>query len=236
MGISHTCPSQVEKDSLRVLFIGNSYTFYSNMPHLTSLISNGTAVKLITSQSAAGSASLKDHWTGKKGLKTKKRIKEGNYDIVVIQEHSMGTISNKDEFLNYSKKFCDLIKTSGAKPYFYVTWARQKVPQYQETITKIYKEAAKANNCELVLVGEAWKLARTIRPDIELFRPDGSHPSDLGAFLTACVFVKALSSGLPAQLPNWYFMSDSRGEQITLLNEDALDITFCVKIASEIIP
>ncbi len=125
-GISHECISQVKKDSLRVLFVGNSYTFNSNMPHLISLISDSTAIKLITSQSATGGATLKDHWTGRKGLKTKKRIKEGDYDIVVIQEHSMGTIENKDEFLNYTKMLCDLVKASGAKPYLYVTWARQR--------------------------------------------------------------------------------------------------------------
>ena len=234
-GISHECISQVKKDSLSVLFVGNSYTFNSNMPHLISLISDSTAIKLITSQSATGGATLKDHWTGRKGLKTKKRIKEGGYDVVVIQEHSMGTIENKDEFLNYTKMLCDLVKASGAKPYLYVTWARKKVPQYQDIISKVYEEAAQENDCNLVLVGDAWKLARSLKPDIELFNPDGSHPSDLGAFLTACVFVNTLTSDLPIRLPNSYFMSNYKGEKITLLMEDALDITFCIKIASEFI-
>ena len=232
LGLSCNGLAQTKKDSLRVLFVGNSYSFTSNMPYLVSLISDRTTTKLITSKSAAGGATLKDHWNNNNGLKTKKTIREGDYDVVVIQEHSLGTIENKADFLKYSKKLCDLVKTSGAQPYLYVTWARQKVPQHQDTITKVYKEAAKENDCNLILVGEAWKLARTLQPDIELFKTDGSHPSSLGAFLTACVFVNAFASEVPRQLPNWYVRADANRKQITLLLEDPMDIAFCIKVAS----
>ena len=133
------------------------------MPHLVSLISDSTQVKLITSKSTAGGATLRDHWEGEKGLKTKEIISKGMYDIVVLQEYSMGTIENKDIFFKYAKELCNLIKASGAKPYFYVTWARQKVPQYQETITETYQQASKENDCGLIMVGEAWKLAKKIK-------------------------------------------------------------------------
>lgn len=93
-GISNECFAQFEKDSLRILFVGNSYTFVSNMPHLVSLISDSTNVKLVTSKSTAGGASLSDHWNGEKGLKTKESISNGKYDIVVLQGHSMETIDN----------------------------------------------------------------------------------------------------------------------------------------------
>ena len=234
-GISTECLAQVKKDTLSVLFVGNSYTYYSNMPHLVSLISDSTKVKLITSKSTAGGANLSDHWKGEKGLKTKEIISNGMYDIVVLQEHSMGTIEKKDDFFKYSKELCKLIKASGAKPYFYVTWARQKVPQYQETITETYQQASKENDCGLILAGEAWKLAQTLRPNIQLFMHDGSHPSPLGAFLTACMFVEAFSLELPDKINPWGFtVLDSRGEQILLMIQDPLDITFCLKVVSEV--
>ena len=165
-GISNECLAQVKKDTLSILFVGNSYTYVSNMPHLVSLISDRTKVKLITSNSTAGGVTLSDHWKGKNGLKTKEIISKGMYDIVVLQEHSMGTIEKKDDFFKYSKELCNLIKASGAKPYFYVTWARQKVPQYQETITKTYQQASKENDCGLIMVGEAWKLAKALTTTI----------------------------------------------------------------------
>lgn len=235
MGISSVCIAQVEKDSLHILFVGNSYTFVSNMPHLVSLISDSANVKLVTSKSTAGGATLSDHWNGEKGLKSKEAISSGNYDIVVLQGHSMETIEGKEEFLNYSKKLSDLVKASGAKPYLYVTWARQKVPQYQETITKVYEQSAELNDCELIMVGEAWKLARTLRPDIPLFMLDGSHQSDLGAFLTALVFVGNFSGEIPKNLRTNYRILDPVGEQVVLFWENALDVIFCQKVASEFI-
>ena len=117
-GITSKGLAQVKKDTLHVLLVGNSYTFFANMPRLISQISDSTNVKLIISKNTAGGARLREHWEGKKALKTKEIISKVKYDIVVLQEQSMGTIENKEEFLKYSKKLCNLIKASGAKPYF----------------------------------------------------------------------------------------------------------------------
>jgi hypothetical protein len=235
LGIFNESFAQVKKDSLRILFVGNSYTFISNMPHLVSQISDSTNVKLITTQSVAGGARLSEHWHGEKGLKTKEIITKGKYDIVVLQEYSMGAILDKEDFFKYSKKLSDLVKSTGAKPFLYTTWARQKVPQYQETITKTYQQAAKENDCGLIEVGEAWKLARSLRPDFQLFMLDGSHQSDLGAFLTACVFVGNFSREIPENLSASYSVLDGNGERVILFWEKALDVIFCQKVASKFI-
>jgi hypothetical protein len=230
LGIAHA-----KKDSLHILFVGNSYTSVPNMPQLVSQISDSTRVKLITTRSTAAGATLSDHWNGEKELKTKEAIKNGKYDIVVIQGHSLETIENKHDFLMYSKLLCDLVKESGARPYLYVTWARQNTPQYQDTINKVYQQAAHENNCELIRVGEAWKLARSLKPDINLFMPDGSHQSDLGAILTACVFVSKFSGELPPKLKSKYHIINSKSEPVVLNWDNLLDVEFCQKVATEFI-
>ena len=154
-----------EKDTLNLLFVGNSYTYFSNIPHLVSLISDSTQTKLLTSKSTAGAARLSEHWRGEKGLKTKELIKSGEFDIVVLQEQSMGTIEQPDSFLIYAKKFSDYIREYGAEPCFYSTCAREKVPQFQETITDVYNRAATENSADVVLVGETWALAKKHRPE-----------------------------------------------------------------------
>jgi hypothetical protein len=226
--------AQNNQDTLKILFVGNSYTYVSNMPHLVSLISDFTQTKLITSKSVAGGATLSDHWRSEKGLNTMELINNGDYDIVILQDQSMTTIVQPDSLLIYSKKFSDYIRKNGAQPYLYCTWAREKVPQYQETITDVYNQAARENNIGLVKVGEAWKLAQTLRPKIELYRLDGSHQSPLGAFLTACNFVKELSKELPDQLPSYYMVTDASGESVELMLLDPLDITFCLKVINEL--
>ncbi len=233
IGLYSEAIAQFEKDSLRVLFVGNSYTSISNMPHLASLISDSTKVKLVTSKSTAGGATLSNHWNGEKELKTKDAICTGLYDIVVIQGHSLETIENKDDFFKYSKMLCDLVKESGATPYLYVTWSRQKYSHIQDTISRVYLEAAKENDCDLIMVGEAWKLARAIRPDIGLYMPDGSHQNDLGAFLNACLFVGKFTGEIPSSLSTSYRIKDANGEQVLLFWENALDVELCQKVASE---
>lgn len=234
-GVSNEYFAGVKKDSLRILFVGNSYTLTSNMPHLVSLISDSTKIKLLTFKSVASGATLSEHWNGKKGLKTKEAIINGKYDIVVIQGHSMATINKRDNFLKYAKKLIQLVKESGAKPYLFVTWAREKVPQYQEIITKTYQQSSKENDCELIMVGEAWKLARQLRPDFQLFIDDGTHPSNLGALLTACVFVGNFSGEIPLNFRKNNKILDANGEQVILFYESQLDLVFCQKVASEFI-
>jgi hypothetical protein len=231
----NTCSAQIERDTLKILFVGNSYTYYENLPQIISIISDSSKTKLITKKSTLGGSSLSEHWRGARGLKTNEIIKSGRFDIVVLQEYSMGSINEQDSVHKYLKLFCDFIKDNEAKPYLYLTWAREKVPQYQETINKVYLEAAKENEAVIVPVGKAWALAKQLRPNIELYDVDGSHPSKLGTFLTACVFVATILDEIPYELPNVYSTFDFEWERVRLMDIDSLDVIFCQKIAKEII-
>jgi len=228
-------PTQIISDSHQnsqdVLFVGNSYTYYSNLPQIVSLISDSTNTPLITRKSTVGGANLKAHWEGQEGLRTREIIKQGNFDVVVLQDHSMEPITVPDTFLKYAKLLCDIIKEQGGKPAFYVTWAREMDPQYQKTINQVYATAAAKNDAMLVPVGNAWQLARALRPTIQLYSNDGSHPSELGTFLTACVFVANLSGELPDDLQEIYNTVDIFGESLRLMKLDPLDVIFCKKIA-----
>ncbi len=226
--------SFAQKDSLKILFVGNSYTFFENLPQIVSGISDQTKTKLITKKSTAGGARLSEHWNGKKGLRTKEVIKNGNYDIVILQEHSLGTIDEPDSIRKYGKLFCDLIRENKATPYFYLTWAREKTPQTQETINQVYTDVAAQNKAIVVPVGKAWALARQLRPDIKLYTSDGSHPCALGTFLTACVFVASISNEIPDKLPTTYMTTDITGESVILMKVSKTDVAFCQKIAKEV--
>ena len=125
------------KKSLRILFVGNSYTFFGNLPQIVSIMSEDGYTKLITRKSVAGSATLSEHWRGDKGLMTREMIKDGKFDIVVLQEYGMGAIDEPDTLLKYVKLFSDLIRKNKAKPFLFCTWARENTPQQQETINAV---------------------------------------------------------------------------------------------------
>ncbi len=226
--------AQSKQKELKVLFVGNSYVYFQNLPHIVAAISDSTSTKLITSKSTVGGARLSEHWHGKRGLKTKELIKSGKFDIVVLQEYSMGPIHQPDSLIKYASLLCDLIKENGAKPYFYLVWARDKVPQYQAKLNEIYLKAAKINEAVVVPVGPGWEMARQIRPTVPVFDQDGSHPSDLGTFLSSCIFVNYISGELPKKLPSTIIVKDKFEESIELMRLDPLDIQFSLKIAEKI--
>ena len=197
--------SFAQKDSLHVLFVGNSYTYFNNLPSVVSSLSKETPTYIKTTMSAIGGARLKYHYNQERGLKTMDLIKNGNFDIVVLQEQSMGAIINKKEFLSYAEKLSNYIKKHNAKPYFFTTWSRKNTPETQKIITKAYKEAASKNNGIAVLVGESWKKARRQRRTLNLYTQDGSHPNAIGTFVSACVFVKKLTGVLPNKCKAYNF-------------------------------
>jgi hypothetical protein len=221
------------KTQLKVLFVGNSFTFYNNLPQVVSYMADSTAIKLQTQKSTVGGAFLSEHWQGKRGLKTKKMIQEGKYDVVIIQENSMGAIDSPDSLMKYTKLFADLIRSTGAKPYLYQVWARQRVPQYHTELNAVYEKVAREANISLIPIGKAWNTARTYRPTAPLFDADGIHPSNMGTFMTAAVIVGHICGNLPERYNPVPTVRDAKGETLELVRLEWLDMVFAMKVARE---
>ena len=224
-----------KRDTLKVLFIGNSYVYYNNLAQLISLISDSMDTKLICTKSTIGSATLGQHWNELRGLKTRQLLAKHKYDIVVIQDNSMWPIEHKDSVFLYGDLFCKAIKKTGAKTFIYNTWARQKTPETQSIINEVYSKLAANNKATLVPVGDSWKLALQIKPNVDLFNADGSHPSNLGTFLIALNFIKKITGTLPSKYATVYNYFDKDGETFRIMQLTDSDIQFCVGIVNEVI-
>jgi hypothetical protein len=223
-----------QENKMNVLFVGNSYTYNSNLPQITALISQSSGTELITKRSVKGGAYLWEHWNGKRGLETKRIIAEGDFDIVILQDNSMATLQVPDSTLKSIEKFTEFNRKHGAETFLFNTWAREKVPQAQAEIDEIYEMAASESGATRVPVGSAFQLAKKYRPTIDLYTSDGSHPTQLGTYLAAIMFVKAITGEIPEMLPKEYNIRDEHGEEVVLLWVDPLDADFCRRIAEEI--
>jgi hypothetical protein len=218
-----------------VLFVGNSYTYFWNLPQVVAQMAEERDLAITTQQSTSGGTNLGQHWRGAKALKSVNLIKEGDFDIVVLQDHSRQALDAPDSLLHYGTLLGDLAKASGAQPYVYLTWARQWDPSMQKAITKEYKALAKKINAKVVPVGLAWEKARQINPHFPLYDQDQSHPSSLGTYLTACVFFAVITEQSPVGLPNRLVTTDKNGEKLYLTIQSAADALFCQKIAEEVV-
>ncbi len=224
-----------QRDTLRVLFVGNSYVYYNNLAQMIGLITDSMDTKIICRKSTVGGANLGEHWNGLRGLKSKEIIANSKFDIVVVQDNSMWPIQHKDSLFYFGQLFCNYIKSSGAKPYLYSTWAREKTPETQSQISEAYESLAKDAGATVVPVGDSWALARQKNASMNLFHTDGSHPSSLGTFLIALSFIKKITGTLPKKYATVYNYFDRDGETFRIMQLTNEEIQFCVAVVNEIV-
>ena len=220
------------RDTLRVLFVGNSYIYYNNLPQMVSLLTDSLNTKLICKKSTFGGATLGDHWNSRKGLRTREILAQEKFDIVIIQDNSMWPLEHADSVLMYGKLFCDLIKSKNATPYLYNTWSREATPQTQGAIDKVYQDLALQTKAVLIPVGAVWAEAKIQKPSTQLYFTDGSHPSPLGSFLIALCFVKKITGLLPTKFATVYNYPAIDNESIRLMQVSENDIFFCSRLVN----
>lgn len=176
---------------LNVLFIGNSYTFFNDMPgifqQLTEAAGKGRSVNV--DMVAEPSYSLMMHWQNEAALDA---IRTDAYDVVVLQESSRGPLTGPTRFQEYAGKLNDEIRAHGANTVFFITWALQSAPEEQQAITDAYVAVAEKLHARVAPVGPAWQNALRADATLQLYDIDGSHPAPLGSYLAAAVFYATL--------------------------------------------
>ena len=172
------------KRSLRVLFIGNSFTARNNLPALVAKLAASDGNQLDHELISAGGASLRMHWN--KGV-AQKKIADGHFDYVVLQEQSTLPIKNPNRMSENVRLFDSAIKASGAKTALYMTWARRHAPKSQQQITDAYTKIAQEIGATLIPAGVAWEQFLAKHAEPVLHDRDQSHPTLAGSYLAACV-------------------------------------------------
>lgn len=80
-----TVKAQNINDSIRVLFIGNSYTHFNKLPDDIQKIAATQKIKLSYQACIRGGYSFKKHLQKQEEIEI---IKKGRWDFVILQEHS----------------------------------------------------------------------------------------------------------------------------------------------------
>ena len=184
---------------LRVLFIGNSYTYFNNLPEIfTQLSASAKPAKNIETQMVTrGGATLKMHWEGGEALKA---LHQSKWDYVILQEQSLLPINEPETMYKYARLFDAEIKKAGAKTIFYLTWARQNQPENQTKLNEAYLSIAKELGALVAPAGIAWQTAFREDAKLELHTQDQSHPNPTGSYLTACVLYAVIFARSPEGL------------------------------------
>jgi hypothetical protein len=202
--------TQTPRACLRILFIGNSYTSVNDLPKTFFELARSGNHPVEVGMFAQGGWSLADHI---KSPELSDVMQSSKWDYVVVQEQSQ--IPSMEQSRNTAmypaaRTLIGRIKDTGARPIFFQTWAHQngwpengmsnfESMQYQ--IDRGYLLIAQELNVPVAPVGDAWFDATQLDPQLELWQEDGSHPSEQGTYLAACVFYAVIFRENPQGLP-----------------------------------
>lgn len=200
--ISHNIPKPGGKDGkpLAVLFVGNSYSF--GVPDELKRIAARNGQRVRVGQATRGGWTLEQHANHEETLRT---IREGAWDIVVLQEQSrIPSQYFKRQFAMFPavSELAEHARSHGATPVLYQTWGYRDGDRHRadddfhsmtDRVREGYHAASQhAGGLPVVAAGDAWQTEMSAGRGDSLFEPDGSHPSSHGNHITAGVFYKAL--------------------------------------------
>lgn len=180
-------------DSIRALFIGNSYTFFNDMPRMVQAIAHSNGMPLSVKMITHGGWTLNQHANSKETLDA---IKEGGWDFVVLQEQSQAPSREREWVLKNVYPYAQALDSvrqlfsPKGKTVFYMTWGHriETYPQMQQRLAESYLDMTKRFQAWCAPVGITWKRVFKEKPGITLHDPDNSHPNLQGSYLAANVF------------------------------------------------
>jgi hypothetical protein len=119
-----------EPAPLKVLFIGNSYTSVNDLPAMVAGLAEAAGGRKIeVDRHLVGGCTLEKHVKDQKAID---KIRAKKWDVVVLQEHSLRPVIDRQAMHEYARLLHAEIKQQGARTVFYLTWARQHIPDMQE--------------------------------------------------------------------------------------------------------
>ncbi len=200
-----SAPRQAPTAQLRVLFIGNSFTFFNTLSDVVAGIASSLpkGPQIQPTMFATGGMTLQWFWAAGKAAAA---IDSQKWDFVVLQEQSAlgagtevgeGNLSPPGIFHQSVRNFVPRIRANGATPLLLMTWARRSRPSDQALLTSAYDSIGRELDVQVSPAGLAWEEAHRRWPELVLHVADGSHPNPTGTYLTACVLYATLTGRDP---------------------------------------
>lgn len=200
----------VHSQELNVLFIGNSYTHYNNMPKIFEYLAKSKGKNVYADSIAVSGSTLKQHT---ERPSTYKKIKARNWDVVFIQgfsrELAQDSLTVATETIPYVRMIVDSLQKYSpcSSIYFYMTWGyadgyaleeyNNTYDKMQENVKRGYFQMSRHFHFPIAPVGMVWQQVREQHPEINLYVTDKEHPNPSGSFVAACTFYASIFKESP---------------------------------------
>ncbi|MFZ9612796.1 MAG: DUF4886 domain-containing protein [Crocinitomicaceae bacterium] len=191
--------------NMRVLFIGNSFTHYNNMPKIFQDLADSKAIKVDVHMSAKSNHTFQMHSERHDLFEDIHREK---WDYVVLQGFSRELAYDEHTIdstvVPFVRQITDSIysKNPCATILLYETWGyaygypedslNVNFQKMNDNIHQGYLYLSNLFDFPIVPVGKVWETVKENNPSIDLYQEDLKHPSKFGSYLAACSFYAAI--------------------------------------------
>lgn len=200
-------------DLYKIMFIGNSFTFFPSdlfsvdnpaVCALTKEIASTVGIDLEMDFVVKGAHTLKKFANEKDemGSIVDEKLKAASdYDYIVLQEHSTNPVNDYKSFSAGAESLVNKIKSTqtNCQVYLYATWGFpsavsetsifSSVSKMEELIRNAYHQCGEELSVPVSDIGEAFTYVYENYPNISLYGSDDKHQSYAGAYLSSLVHV-----------------------------------------------
>ncbi len=165
---------------MKLLFIGNSHTYYNSMPETVLRFLEATGQKAHVTMLTEGGKGLAYHASSPNTIFN---IRCGKYDAIIAQEKSTGF--DPISFRDSAKLLKEMAEKAGAQFFLYMPWAGRENRAAQRPMTEAYHHFCRSVGCSFAPAGEVFSRLLLTEPADALYREDGNHATPLGSYLAA---------------------------------------------------
>ena len=192
--------NKAPQDSMKVLFLGNSNTYYNCVPALMKEIAWKEGRFLDIEMSTKGGQTFAQHLTL---TRTMALVRKGGYDAAILQNNTKPMVQvalfpeEGAPLVQDCVDLCDSIRaySPGARiilergfPYSGKDfWGAGGWEGMNEALDKTAEIMSQAAGTEVSPIGQASEKARTLRDDLVLYQSDHAHPTLTMSYIKACV-------------------------------------------------
>lgn len=185
-----------------MLFIGNSRTYYNDMPAMVRKMADSARAKerfaIVVRALPAGTLQLS--WND---AETRRLLKQHWHDVVVQAEsNAQSSAQRTQQFFDYGERLIREAEGTGATPALIVNWVyaedlfKGREPGmrswYYGRIQGDYARLSGTTGARLVNVAQVLERVHAAAPELPLYL-DGNHPSLQGSYLSALTLYAHLS-------------------------------------------
>ncbi|MCF6226563.1 MAG: SGNH/GDSL hydrolase family protein [Xanthomonadales bacterium] len=179
--------------SIQILFVGNSLTYYNDVPAMVGEIYSamGDHHDVETDMLAQGGYSIEQHLSNDI---LKSTLANSEYDVVILQDFGgwplcSTTIDACSSTSDPLSEAIDLVRLSGARPIWFSTY--QETPDFQRELSREAHRIATSLDVEIADVGAAMLAFSSANDVTDIILPN-HHPNTLGSWIAAATIARSL--------------------------------------------